>query len=199
MPGGHINPNAMSTIAVVHKNGQICMASESQTTFGSTKMSGEFIVNHAKIQQWGNSLIGMVGSVSLSMIFADIIADAKEEPDFSNEVSIFKYFTKLHKKLKNKYFLKPDEEEDDPVESSQYELVIANKHGIFGVHSLREVYHLSKYWAYGSGRYYALGAMHALYDLEGYSAERIAVEAVKAGVTFDDGSGGEVVVHMIPS
>ncbi len=133
----------------------------------------------------------------MHMIFEDIIAKSKKAPKFNSAESVFSYFHKLHNKLKKKYYINPDEDKEDPVESSQYEIVICNKHGIFGVHSLREVYDLQKYWAYGSGSEFALGAMHALYEESGKSARRIAVAGVEAGIQFDNGSGGDVVVYTL--
>ena len=187
----------MSTITVVKKDGVIAIASESLTSFGSTKLHGEFAANSRKIVKWGESYIGMVGSVAMHMIFEDIIAKSKKAPKFNSAAEVFSYFHKLHTKLKKKYYMNPDEDKDDPVESSQYEIVICNKYGIFGVHSLREVYDLQKYWAYGSGSEFALGAMHSLYDEKGKSARQVAIAGVEAGIQFDNGSGGDVVVHTL--
>ena len=187
----------MSTITVVKKDGVIAIASESLTSFGNTKLRGEFAANSRKIVKWGDSYVGMVGSVAMHMIFEDIIAKSKKVPKLDSAAAVFSYFHKLHSKLKKKYYINPDEDKDDPVESSQYEIVICNKHGIFGVHSLREVYDLQKYWAYGSGSEFALGAMHAIYDDRSKSARQIAVAGVEAGIQFDNGSGGDVVVFTI--
>ena len=70
----------------------------------------------------------------------------------------------------------PKEEEDDPYESTQITALIANEHGIFGVYSMREVFEYTRFWAVGSGREFALGAMHALYapaeDRRGRRASR---------------------------
>ena len=187
----------MSTVTVVKKGSYICMAAESLTTFGPMKLNGDLLIKDRKILKWNDSLVGLVGSVAVKMIIQDIIYNEKKTPDFSSPMKIYKYFNKLHPILKEKYHLNPTEDDEDPVESSQYEMVIANKHGIFGVHALREIYHYSKYWAYGSGSNYALGAMHALYDQKGMSAEKIAIAGVEAGIAFDDGSGGEIFSQKI--
>ena len=187
----------MSTITVVKKGKEICIASETLTTFGTTKLNEEFVSNSHKILKWGNSYVGIVGMVTLNMVIADVIKNEKKEPDFSNIHSIYNYFSKLHVKLKDKYFLNTSEEDDDPVESSQIEIVIVNKYGFFGVHSLREVYPFEKFWAYGSGRRYALGAMNSVYDLKGFNAKKIATSGVQAGITFDDASGGTIVTKTV--
>ena len=83
--------------------------------------------------------------------------------DFSSKAAIFETFRKLHPILKEQHFLNPKEEEDDPYESTQITALIANEHGIFGVYSMREVFEYTQFWAVGSGREFALGAMYALY------------------------------------
>lgn len=187
----------MSTISAVIKDNKICIASESLVTFGATKLRGEFVKNQTKILSWGSSLVGTVGSVAISTILNDLIAHEKEVPDFSNVLAIYRYFRQLHPRLKEEYFVNPNTDEEDPVESSQFEIVIANRHGLFGVHSLRDVYDFTRFWAYGSGKDFALGAMNALYPLDGFDAEQVAIAGVQAGITFDDGSDGEVVVRTI--
>ena len=187
----------MSTITVVKKNGLIAIASESLTTFGSTKLNGDYTSNGRKIVRWGENYIGMVGSVAMHMILEDIINKSKKVPSLNSAAKVFSFFNKLHAKLKSKYFINPEEDKDDPVESSQYEIVICNPDGIFGVHSLREVYDLQKFWAYGSGSEFALGAMHALYDDPLKSAVQTAVAGVEAGIQFDSSSGGKIDVHTI--
>ena len=43
-------------------------------------------------------------------------------------------------------------------------MVIANASGIYGLYSYREVFEFKEFWGIGSGRSFALGAMHAGYD-----------------------------------
>ena len=106
---------------------------------------------------------------------------------FDSRPAIFETFRKLHPKLKDDFFLKTEEEEDDPYESSQMTVLIANPHGIFAVYSMREVYEFNQFWAIGSGRDYAVGAMWAAWpQLEG--AAEIAQLGVQAGCEFDVGT-----------
>ena len=82
--------------------------------------------------------------------------------------------------LKDQHFLNPKEEEDDPYESTQITALIANENGIFGVYSMREVFEYTQFWAVGSGKEVALGAMYALYPrLE--TAADVARAGVEAG------------------
>jgi hypothetical protein len=63
--------------------------------------------------------------------------------------------------LKENFFLQTKEEDNDPYESSQFSVVIANQTGIYGLYSYREVFEFKEFWGIGSGRSFALGAMHA--------------------------------------
>ncbi|HEY3555514.1 MAG TPA: MFS transporter, partial [Casimicrobiaceae bacterium] len=88
------------------------------------------------------------------------------------------------------------EEEDDPYESTQITALIANASGIFGVFSMREVFEYTQYWAAGSGREFALGAMAARYaDLE--RAEDVAKVGVETGARFDRNSALPMTLYSL--
>src|SRR6266496_5513797 len=110
--------------------------------------------------------------------------------DWSSDVcsSDLETFRKLHPTLKEQHFLNPKEEEDDPYESTQVTALVANENGIFGVYSMREVFEYTQYWAVGSGREFALGAMYAKYPRL-KTAGAIARAGIEAGATFDRNSG----------
>ena len=109
---------------------------------------------------------------------------------------VFETFTKVHAILKEKYFLNPKEEEEDPYESSQITTLVANPHGIFGIYSLREVFVFDRFWGIGSGRNFALGAMFVAYEQD-LDAHAIAEIGVRAGIEFDKSSGAPYQVHTI--
>jgi ATP-dependent protease HslVU (ClpYQ) peptidase subunit len=117
--------------------------------------------------------------------------------DFTSRTSIFDSFRKLHPKLKEEYFLKTEEEEDDPYESSQMTGLVANAHGIFGVYSMREVYEYRHYWAIGSGRDFAIGAMRAVYERPDLTATDIARIGVEVGCEFDVNSSLPLTLRTI--
>ena len=117
--------------------------------------------------------------------------------DFSTKAGIFETFRKLHPILKEQHFLNPKEEEDDPYESTQVTALVANEHGIFGVYSMREVFEYSRYWAVGSGREFALGAMFAEYP-KLRTAAAIARVGIAAGATFDRNSGMPMTLYTVP-
>ena len=101
------------------------------------------------------------------------LLEKHDDLDFSTKRAIFETFRKLHPILKEQHFLNPKEEEDDPYESTQMTALIANPSGIFGVYSMREVFEYTRFWAVGSGREFALGAMHTQYArLQGRGSDR---------------------------
>ena len=91
-------------------------------------------------------------------------------------------------------FLNTKEDDDDAYESSQLTALVVNPSGIFGVYSMREVFEFDRFWAIGSGRDFALGAMYAIYDQAGKTkstskaAETIARLGVSACAEYDTGT-----------
>ncbi len=102
-----------------------------------------------------------------------------------------------HQLVFESLFLNPKEEEDDPYESTQVTALIANGSGIFGVYSMREVFEYTQFWAVGSGREFALGAMQALYGRL-RTASAVAKAGIEAGATFDKNSGLPMTLYSLP-
>jgi ATP-dependent HslUV protease subunit HslV len=173
----------MTTIVAVRKNDQIAIAADSLTTFGDTRLSAEFDRTPEKILRHGDTWIGLCGSAAHQLVFESLLAK-QGGLDFSTKAGIFETFRKLHPILKEQHFLNPKEEEDDPYESTQITALVANANGIFGVFSMREVFEYTRFWAAGTGREYALGAMHALYDRLPTAAD-VARAGVETGAVFD--------------
>jgi ATP-dependent protease HslVU (ClpYQ) peptidase subunit len=187
----------MSTVVVVKKQGIVCIAADTMTSFGNNKQLATYDAYPTKIVSLGNSAyLGLVGSAAHNLVIESIFARKKQIPRFENRLEIFEFFRKLHPQLKKEYFLNPQEDEEDPYESSQIDMFIANRYGIFGIFSLREVFEYLKFWAIGSGSEYALGAMYAVYD-QFDSAEAIARMGVAAGIEFDDGSGAPMTAYCV--
>jgi len=185
----------MTTIVVARKNGVATMAADSLTTFGSTRLSPEYDAAYDKIQRFGDSYFGIAGSAAHHLVLEKIL---RRETDllFGGKMDIFDSFCKIHPLLKNEHFLNPKEEEDDPYESSQLTAMIANKSGIYAVYSMREVFEFKRFWAIGSGREFALGAMYAVYDTAA-SSEEIARIGVAAGAEFDSGSSLPITLYNV--
>ena len=183
----------MTTLVVVRKNNEIAIAADSLTTFGDTRLSAEFDRTSDKIVRYHGTYIGLCGSAAHQLVFESLLAK-HHELDFSTKAGIFETFRMLHPILKEH----PKEEEDDPYESTQITALVANEHGIFGVYSMREVFEYTRFWAVGSGREFALGAMHAQYA-RAKSAAVVATTGIEAGATFDKNSGLPMTIYTIPA
>jgi len=176
----------MTTCVVVKKNDEIAIAADSLVTFGDTRLSQAYELND-KIFPVAQSFISLAGTTAHFPVLKKLLTDMGEDCRLSTRDQVFETFTRVHQILKDKYFLNTKEEEDDPYESSQITALIANPQGIFGVYSYREVFSFDRFWAIGSGKTFALGAMYAAYASMG-SAREIAELGVSAGAEFDKSS-----------
>lgn len=177
----------MSTVVVVRKNSQACIAADSLTSFGDTKQSSDFVVDSNKIIRHEASHLGIVGSAAHHLVLKSLLINHANKVDFSSQMAIFESLKQIHPILKEEYFLNAKDEDEDAYESSRVDALLMNSKGIFGIYSLREVDEYTRFWAVGSGSEYALGAMQAVYD-QLDSAEEIAKAGIEAGAVFDNAS-----------
>ena len=185
----------MTTIVVVRKGGNAVIAADSLTTFGTTRLAPAYDRHPQKITIYGDSFLGVAGSAAHQLVLENLLARTPNL-DFHGKGAIYDSFRKLHPILKEEAFLNPKEEDDDPYESSQMTVMIANPSGIFAVYSMREVFELDRFWAIGSGRDFALGAMYTIYE-KTPTVAAIAEAGVLAGAEFDTGTAAPITVHEV--
>ncbi len=185
----------MTTLVAVRKHDEIAIAADSLTTFGDVRLAAPFDRSYDKILRHGDNYIGLCGSAAHQLVFESLLK-TNQALEFGNKLAIFETFRKLHPILKEQHFLNPKEEEDDPYESTQITALIANPHGIFGVYSMREVFEYTQFWAVGSGKEFALGAMHALYGRL-RTADEVATAGVEAGAMFDKNSALPMTLYTL--
>ena len=185
----------MTTIAVVRKHGVAAIAADTLTKWGSAKESATYITNHEKVLQVGDSHVAITGTATFKLILGDYFSNGAEVR-LSNASDIFRTWNRLHTALKERYFILPEEDKEDALESSRLDVLIANPHGIFGVAEHRSVQEFAKFYAYGSGSDLAMGAMHALYDTA-LSAEEIVRKAIETAAEFDDRTGLPIEIKTI--
>jgi ATP-dependent protease HslVU (ClpYQ) peptidase subunit len=184
----------MTTIVVAKKNNQLVIASDRLTTFGDTRLTARYEAN-TKIFKVKDTYIGIAGSSAHHMAVEHAFKKM-EAPQFGSKAEVYDTMMRLHPMLKESFFLNPKEEDDDPYESSQYVMLMANASGIYGVYSYREVFSFDRFWAIGSGRAYALGGMHAVYE-RAKTAKEIAEAGVGAGCEFDKNSAAPVTLYAM--
>ncbi len=186
----------MTTIVAVQKGGVVAIGADTLTKFGGTFERAEYIVNHSKINLWGENYFAHSGHASLGLVLSSYFAGQEKADELTCAQDVFEFARTLHRALKEDYFLNATEDVDDPFESLQAHYLIANPHGIFGLYALRSVQQYSKFYAFGSGREFALGAMCAVYD-GNYSAGEIARIGVESAAEFDDGTGLSAEIHTL--
>jgi ATP-dependent protease HslVU (ClpYQ) peptidase subunit len=190
----------MTTLVVVKKAGQVAIAADTLVTFGDTSLSHRFEAN-SKIFEVdtpeGISYIGMAGTVAHFPVLRKAMATMpKEQLKLGSRDDVFDTFLKLHPLLKDTFFLQTKEDDNDPYESSQFTVVIANASGIYGLYSYREVFEFKEFWGIGSGRSFALGAMHAAWP-KAKTAREVAMAGLNAGCEFDKNSGAPIDVFTL--
>lgn len=190
----------MTTLVVVKKAGQVAIAADTLVTFGDTRLPHRFESNSKVLKvdtPAGISYVGMAGTVAhFPALRKAMAALPKDQLKLGSKDEVYDTFLKLHPLLKETFFLQTKEDDNDPYESSQFTVVIANAGGIFGLYSYREVFEFKEFWGIGSGRSFALGAMHAAWG-HTKSAREIALAGMNAGCEFDKNSAGPIEVFTL--
>jgi ATP-dependent protease HslVU (ClpYQ) peptidase subunit len=186
----------MTTITVVRKNGEVAIAADTLTKYGYTKESAAHIVGANKIFQSGENYIAVSGDVTIDMAIREYFASQSRPPRLDTTSRIFRVWHELHHHLKDKHFLNQEKDGEASVESSRVRALIANASGIFGVDPYRHVQEYTQFYAYGSGREFALGAMYALYGRE-HTAIEIARLSIVAAAEFDDSTGLPITSYAV--
>ena len=190
----------MTTIVVVKKGLQVAIAADTLVTFGDTRLGHRFEDNSKifRVEAAGGlSYVGLAGSAAhFPVLRKAMSALPNRQLRLGSKDEVFDTFTKLHPVLKDSFFLQTKEDDNDPYESSQFSVVVANATGIYGLYSYREVFEFKEFWAIGSGRSFALGAMHAAWGTA-KSAREVAMAGLHAGCEFDKNTAGPVEVFTI--
>ncbi|MDB6140893.1 MAG: transporter [Verrucomicrobiaceae bacterium] len=187
----------MSTIVVAQKNGKACIGADTLSSLGSLRQKALHVVNKTKIAKIEDTFIGLTGTSASLVVMRSYFANAERPRDFSSTEAIFETFRHAHFILKNEYFMAATPDKDDEFETTQFYGLAANASGIYAIYSFRSAQQFHRFWAAGSGRDYALGAMQAVYDQYG-TAEEIARAGLAAAAEFDSATGAPFEIHTVP-
>ena len=179
----------MTTVTVVKKDGRIAIAADTLTKWGGGKESAVYVENHEKIIRVGESLVAITGSATFKLILTDYFENLESPPELDSTQTIFRVWNQMHPVLKEQYFLQTGEDKEEDLESSRMDVLIAHPKGIFGVAAHRTAQEFSRFYAYGSGSPYALGAMYAAFRAPSLDAEAVARLGVAAAAEFHDETG----------
>jgi ATP-dependent HslUV protease, peptidase subunit HslV len=177
----------VTTIAVARKGATIAIGSDSLVTFGDTRLTHSYEANE-KVFKVAGSYVGVAGTAAHFPVLKRLLTTMPEVKLDSRD-GVFDTFMRAHAQLKEQYFLNTKEDDDDPYESSQLTALIANASGIYGIYSYREVFSFDRFWAIGSGRHFALGAMVSVFR-RARTAREVVLAGVAAGTEFDKNSAG---------
>jgi ATP-dependent protease HslVU (ClpYQ) peptidase subunit len=154
-------------------------------------------VNKTKITKIGDTFIGLTGTSASLVVLNSYFSNPDRPRDFSSCEMIFETFRHAHAWLKAEYFMTAMPDKGEEYETTQFYGLAANTHGIFALYSYRSAQQFHKFWAAGSGRDFALGAMQTAYD-SGKSAEEIARAGLEAAAEFDSATSAPFEIHSIP-
>ncbi len=190
----------MTTVVVVKKAGMVAISADTLVTFGDTRLGNRYEANSKLFKidtPSGPSYVGIAGTVAhFPVLRKAMTALPQDQLLLGSKDEVFDTFTRLHPLLKETFFLQTKEDDNDPYESSQFSVVIANATGIYGLYSYREIFEFNEFWGIGSGRSFALGAMYVAWD-KAKTAREIATIGVNAGCEFDKNSGGPIEVFTL--
>ncbi|MHB1951215.1 MAG: hypothetical protein ACYCQK_07040 [Acidiferrobacteraceae bacterium] len=186
----------MTTIVVVRKGTRAIIGADTLGTYGDQLESAAFIRNSSKLIRIGDSWLAVTGHAAMDNVLRSIFSDSRCRRSFRGVADIFKTALDIHHHMREHYFLKVDEDKDDIFESSQMNILVANPHGIFGICSRRSVFEYTKFYAFGSGEQYALGAMNAVYETLDDPVE-VARIGLLAAVEFDTGTGAPLEIEEV--
>lgn len=187
----------MSTIVVAQKNGIACIGADTLSSLGSLRQRAHHVANKTKITKVGDTYIGLTGTSASLVVMNSYFANADRPRDFSSADAIFETLRHAHYFLKNEYFMAAHPDKDDEYETTQFYGLAANPHGIFAIYSYRSAQQFLQFWAAGSGRDYALGAMTAVFD-QCATAEQVVRIGLEAASEFDSATGDPYEIYNIP-
>ncbi|MEM1451306.1 MAG: hypothetical protein AAGI22_19465 [Planctomycetota bacterium] len=187
----------MTTVVVTKKGGTACIAADTLATYGDMRESAELIENSDKLVRIGDAWVAPTGPASAQLVLRHFIASYEELPVLEDIDGIFDFLTHFQRALRDEYFVQGKEDSHDDFESMRMELLIASPGGLFGAYPQRSVQEFKKFYAFGSGAEYAVGAMNAAWDTA-ETAEDLARIGVETAAKFDVGTGLPMTLRSIP-
>jgi len=131
------------------------------------------------------------------VVMNSYFANPERPRDFSSTAAIFETFRHAHHWMKAEYFMSTMPDKGEEYETTQFYGLMANPHGIFALYSYRSAQQFHNFWAAGSGRDFALGAMQTVY--QHYDDVTDIVKAgLYASAEFDSATAGPFEIYTCP-
>ncbi len=186
----------MSTVTAVIKHGESAISCDTLIKWGSEKNTAAHLVNHNKIFAFGENYIAVTGLAAGQLALQHFLSKQPKTLLLRTPEEIFLCWRDFQRALKDDYFFDPKSEEAG-FETSGLDVLMINPYGIFAVGSHRDVQQFSRFYAYGAGSEFALGAMFALYDEHNLNAKTLAERGITAAAEFHDGTGLPFISYVI--
>jgi len=179
----------MTVLTIVKKNNKVVIAADTLVHAGSSLKDTDFKTNHDKILQHKGTWFAYTGASMSALMLKDALEEHGDDLNFDGLKNIYRSSLKLHKILKEHYYLMTnDGSSDQAVQDTQLHLLIANPSGIYEMTGDRNITEFPRFWSAGSGSRFALGAMYACYD-ELDDPAKIAKIGVEAACKFESFCG----------
>ena len=187
----------MSIAVAIRKTRQLVLGTDSQTSFGSSRVPTDNLKT-IKIHQIGDAYLATTGWGLCENILDDYLTRSPDAK-LDTKHAIFTFFMTFWKELHDSYsFVKDQSDKDDesPFGSLDASFLVVSPQGVFHVGSDMSVTAFEKYYAIGSGADYALGAVSALYE-DSPDAVTVCRKAIAAAIDFDVHCGGDIDIRII--
>ena len=187
----------MSIAVAVQKHGRITIGTDSQTSFGASRMPVENL-RTVKTHRIGNSVMATTGWGLYENILDDYLG-RHPNTELGGRQQIFGFFMRLWQDLRERYTMvkeQCDKDDDSPFASLDASFLVVNNEGIFHVGTDMSVTQFERYYAIGSGADFSLGALEALYA-DTPDAETLCNRAVEVAIAFDVHCGGPVQMESV--
>ncbi len=172
----------MSTVVVARRDEIVAIGADTLTKNGSINVQSKYKRKHSKIIPVGEGFFAYVGRGIWQQALTEYLENLKPAPDLDSIQAVYRACCAMHGELKKSQFLHPEEDE---FEETGLQALLANPHGIFGIFPDRSVLEFARFYAFGSGVKYALGAMHRAWHC-GEPAQDIVRAGVEASAEFDE-------------
>lgn len=166
------------------------------SSLGSLRQRAHHVGNCSKVTKVGDTYIGLTGTSASLVVLKSYFSNPERPRDFTSTDGMFETLRYAHHFLKTEYFMSAVARNEEEYESTQFYGLAANPNGIFAIYSYRSCQQFNRFWAAGSGRDFALGAMQVVYD-EAESVEDIVKAGLLAAAEFDGGTGAPFEIHSM--
>lgn len=192
------NPSTrLTTVVITRRDGLACIAADTQAAYGDTRENSDLIVNSDKLVRAGEAWLSPTGPASAQLVLRHYMRRLDRAPRLDGIDAIFDFLTEFQKALRDDYLVHGKEDTLDDFESMRMELAVVSPGGIFGCYPQRSVQEYKRFYAFGSGSSFAIGAMHVA---EPYvsSAEELARIGIEAAAAYDVHTGMPLTLRTVP-